>query len=350
MLRCPGCPRAPGLRAMIPFIVRRLVITVFLLLVVSMITFAIFFLVPRLAGQNSYQLAVQYVGRNPTPAAVHAIERKLGFDQPLVVQYGRFVRGIVLGAHYDAGPDKTYCPPPCFGYSFRNQQPVWPMMLSDLPVTASLAFGAAVLWLVFGTAIGVLSALRRGTVFDRAAMGIALAGVSLPIFFTGLVALELFSFKWPIFPNVQYVGLTQNPLLWARNLILPWTTLAFLYAALYARLTRAGMLETMGEDYIRTARAKGLAERNVIVKHGLRAALTPIVTIFGLDLGLLLGGAVLTEFTFSLHGLGLFTVLAIQNNDLPQILGVVMLTAFFVVIANLIVDILYAVVDPRVRY
>ncbi len=350
MLRCPGCPRAPGLRAMIAFIIRRLIVTVFLLLVVSMITFAIFFLVPRLAGQNSYQLAVQYVGRNPTPAAVHAIERKLGFDQPLVVQYGRFVRGIVLGAHYDAGPDKTYCPPPCFGYSFRNQQPVWPMMLSDLPVTASLAFGAAVLWLVFGTAIGVLSALRRGTVFDRAAMGIALAGVSLPIFFTGLVALELFSFKWPIFPNVQYVGLTQNPLLWARNLILPWTTLAFLYAALYARLTRAGMLETMGEDYIRTARAKGLAERKVIVKHGLRAALTPIVTIFGMDLGLLLGGAVLTEFTFSMHGLGLFTVLAIQNNDLPEILGVVMLAAFFVVIANLIVDILYAVVDPRVRY
>jgi peptide/nickel transport system permease protein len=350
MLRCPGCPRAPGLRAMIPFIVRRLVITVFLLLVVSMITFAIFFLVPRLAGQNSYQLAVQYVGRNPAPAAVHAIERKLGFDQPLVVQYGRFVRGIVLGAHYDAGPDKTYCPPPCFGYSFRNQQPVWPMMLSDVPVTASLAFGAAVLWLVFGTAIGVLSALRRGSVFDRAAMGIALAGVSLPIFFTGLIALELFSFKWPIFPNVQYVGLTQNPLLWARNLILPWTTLAFLYAALYARLTRAGMLETMGEDYIRTARAKGLAERKVIVKHGLRAALTPIVTIFGMDLGLLLGGAVLTEFTFSMHGLGLFTVLAIQNNDLPEILGVVMLAAFFVVIANLIVDILYAVVDPRVRY
>src|SRR6266700_7357360 len=350
MLRCPGCPRAPGLRAMIPFIVRRLVITVFLLLVVSMITFAIFFLVPRLAGQDSYQLAVQYVGRNPTPAAVHAIERKLGFDQPLVVQYGRFVRGIVLGAHYDAGPDKTYCPPPCFGYSFRNQQPVWPMMLSDLPVTASLAFGAAVLWLVFGTAIGVLSALRRGTVFDRAAMGIALAGVSLPIFFTGLVALELFSFKWPIFPNVQYVGLTQNPLLWARNLILPWTTLAFLYAALYARLTRAGMLETMGEDYIRTARAKGLPEQQVVVKHGLRAALTPIVTIFGLDLGLLLGGAILTETTFSLPGLGQFTILAIQNQDLPEILGVVMLASFFIVIANMVVDILYAVVDPRVRF
>jgi peptide/nickel transport system permease protein len=335
---------------MIAFIIRRLIITVFLLLFVSLITFGIFFLLPRLAGQNSYQLAIQYVGRNPTPAAVHAIERKLGFDQPIMIQYGRFVKGIVLGAHYNAGPDKTYCPPPCFGYSFRNQQPVWPMLMSDLPVTASLAFGAAVLWLVSGIAIGVLSALRRGTIFDRAAMGIALAGVSLPIFFTGLISLLVFSYKWPIFPNVQYVSFTQNPFEWARNLVLPWVTLAFLFSALYARLTRAGMLETMGEDYIRTARAKGLVERKVIVKHGLRAALTPVVTIFGMDLGLLLGGAVLTEVTFSLHGLGYFTVLATQNNDLPEILGVVMLTAFFVVIANLIVDILYAVVDPRVRY
>jgi peptide/nickel transport system permease protein len=334
----------------ISFIVRRLIVTVFLLLLVSLMTFAIFFLIPRLAGQTSYELAQQYVGRNPTPSAVHAVERKLGFDQPLLVQYGRFVKGIVMGAHYDAGPDKSYCPPPCFGYSFRNQQPVWPMLISNVPVTASLAIGAAALWLVGGTAIGVVSALKRGTVFDRAAMGVALAGVSLPIFFTGLIALELFSYKWAVFPNLQFVPFTENPLAWARNLVLPWTTLAFLFAALYARLTRAGMLETMSEDYIRTARAKGLPERKVILKHGLRAALTPIVTIFGMDLGLLLGGAVLTEFTFSLHGLGLFTVLAIQNNDLPEILGVVMLTAFFVVIANLIVDILYSVVDPRVRH
>jgi peptide/nickel transport system permease protein len=334
----------------ITFIIRRLIVTVFLLLVVSLITFAIFFLVPRLAGQTSFELASQYVGRNPSPAAVRAVEQKLGFDQPLVIQYGRFVKGIVVGAHYDAGPDRTYCPPPCFGYSFRNQQPVWPMLMSNVPVTASLAFGAAVLWLTGGIAIGVLSALRRGTIFDRAAMGVALAGVSLPIFFTGLIALQLFSYKWPAFPDLHYVPFTEDPIAWARNLVLPWTTLAFLYAALYARLTRAGMLETMNEDYIRTARAKGVPERAVIVKHGLRAALTPIVTIFGLDIGLLLGGAVLTEFTFSLHGLGLFTILAIQNSDLPEILGVVMLTAFFVVIANLIVDILYAVVDPRVRY
>jgi peptide/nickel transport system permease protein len=335
---------------MIYFIIRRLIMTVFLLLLVSLITFAIFFLVPRLAGQTTYQLAAQYVGRNPIPSEIKAVEVKLGLNAPLYLQYGRYIKGIVAGIHYNNGPDVSYCPFPCFGYSFRNQQPVWPQLISDAPVTLSIAAGAAVLWLIGGVSIGVLSALRRGSFFDRLSMGVALAGVSLPVFFTGLIALELFSYKWPIFPNVHYVGITTDPLLWARNLVLPWITLAFLYAALYARLTRAGMLETMGEDYIRTARAKGLAERKVVVKHGLRAALTPIVTIFGLDLGLLLGGAILTETTFSFPGLGQFTILAIQNQDLPEIMGVVMIASFFVVIANMIVDILYAVVDPRVRF
>jgi peptide/nickel transport system permease protein len=334
----------------ITFVIRRLIATVFLLIVVSMITFAIFFLIPRLAGQTTYNLATQYVGRNPTPAAVHAMEQQLGLNSPLYLQYGRFLRGIVFGAHYISGPNTAYCPPPCLGYSFKNQLPVWPQMVSDLPVTVSLAVGAAVLWLAGGVAIGVLSALKRGTVFDRLAMSGALLGVSLPIFFTGLISLELFSYKWPIFPNVQFVPITQNPLLWARNLVLPWLVLAFLYAALYARLTRAGMLETMSEDYIRTARAKGLSERKVIIKHGLRAALTPILTIFGMDLGLLLGGAIITEYTFSLHGLGLFTIEAVQNQDFPEIMGVTLLAAFFIVIANLVVDILYAVVDPRVRH
>jgi peptide/nickel transport system permease protein len=335
---------------MIFFIIRRLILTVFLLLLVSAITFAIFFLVPRLAGQTSYQLAAQYVGRNPIPSAIKAVEIKLGLNAPVYLQYGRFIKGIVAGVHYNNGPDVSYCPFPCFGYSFRNQEPVWPQLISDAPVTLSLAIGASVLWLIGGVSIGVLSALRRGSIFDRFSMGIALAGVSLPVFFTGLIALELFSYKWPIFPDVHYVAITANPLLWARNLVLPWVTLAFLYAALYARLTRAGMLETMGEDYIRTARAKGLPERKVIVKHGMRAALTPIVTIFGLDLGLLLGGAILTETTFSFPGLGQFTIEAIQNQDLPEIQGVVLLAAFFIVIANMIVDILYAVVDPRVRF
>ncbi|MGH3250415.1 MAG: ABC transporter permease [Trebonia sp.] len=334
---------------MISFIIRRLISTIFLLVVVSIITFAIFFLIPRLAGQNSAELAAQYVGRNPTHSAIVQMEAKLGLNEPLQVQYWRFLSGIVVGTHYNAGPSQTYCAPPCFGYSFRSQQPVWPQMMSALPVTLSLAVGAAILWLIGGISIGVLSALRRGTLFDRLSMGVALAGVSLPIFFTGLISLELFSYKWPLFPNVQFVALSANPLLWARNLVLPWVTLAFLYAALYARLTRAGMLETMGEDYIRTARAKGLPERTVVVRHGLRAALTPILTIFGMDLGLLIGGAVLTETTFSLPGLGQFAILAIQNQDFPEIMGVVMLAAFFIVVANALVDVLYAVIDPRVR-
>jgi peptide/nickel transport system permease protein len=333
----------------ITFIIRRLIATVFVLIIVSMLTFAIFFLLPKLGGETTYELAIQYVGRNPTHSAVIQIEHQLGLNQPVYEQYWHYVRAIVVGEHYSSGPVSVYCPPPCFGYSFKSQQPVWPQMISDVPVTASLAIGAAVLWLASGVTIGVISALKRGTFFDRLSMGTALAGVSLPIFFTGLIALDLFSYKWQIF-NVTYIGITQNPLQWARNLVLPWICLAFLYSALYARLTRSGMLETMSEDYIRTARAKGLPERTVIIKHGLRAALTPIVTIFGMDLGLLIGGAIITEVTFSLHGLGLFTIEAIQNQDFPEIMGVVMLAAFFVVIANLIVDILYSVIDPRVRH
>jgi peptide/nickel transport system permease protein len=334
----------------ITFIVRRLFGAALMLLVVSMVTFAVFFLVPRLAGQTTDQLATQYVGRNPSPTQVHAMEVKLGLDQPIYVQYGRFLKGIVAGADYNDGPDVTHCPAPCFGYSFKNQQPVWPQMLSALPVTGSLALGAAVLWLVTGVGIGVLSALKRGSIFDRAAMSVALAGVSLPIFFTALLSLAIFRDSVPLFPDAgNFIPFSESPARWAEALVLPWVTLAFLYAALYARLTRAGMLETMSEDFIRTARAKGLRERNVVVRHGLRAALTPILTIFGMDLGLLLGGAILTETTFSLPGLGQFTLLAIQNQDFPEIMGVVLLAAFFIVVANMVVDILYAVIDPRVR-
>ena len=257
----------------------------------------------------------------------------------------------MAGADYNDGPDVTHCPAPCFGYSFKNQQPVWPQMLGALPVTGSLALGAAVLWLVTGVGIGVLSALKRGSIFDRSAMSVALAGVSLPIFFTALLSLAIFRDSVPLFPDAgNFIPFSESPGRWAEALVLPWVTLAFLYAALYARLTRAGMLETMNEDFIRTARAKGLSERKVVVKHGLRATLTPIVTIFGLDLGLLVGGAILTETAFSLPGLGRFAVNAITNQDLPEILGVTLLAGFFVVIANLIVDVLYAVVDPRVRY
>jgi peptide/nickel transport system permease protein len=181
-------------------------------------------------------------------------------------------------------------------------------------------------------------------------MGVALAGVSLPIFFTGLLSLSVFSYGLGITaPGGSYTPFDQNPLQWAYDLLLPWITLAFLYSAAYARLTRAGMLDTMGEDFIRTARAKGLPESTVVVKHGLRAALTPILTLFGLDLGLLLGGAILTESTFSLPGIGKYSVDAVTNNDLPKVLGVVLIGSIFIILANLVVDLLYAVVDPRVR-
>jgi peptide/nickel transport system permease protein len=275
---------------------------------------------------------------------------RLGFTDPIYLQYGRFVKGLVVGADYDTGPTTEHCPAPCLGYSFLTQNPVLPDLLDRLPVTVSLASGAAVLWLVGGVATGVLSALKRGSGFDRAAMGVALAGVSLPIFFTGLLSLSIFSYSlgWTA-PGGTNPMDASTPWEWAYDMILPWITLAFLYAAAYARLTRAGMLETMNEDFIRTARAKGLPERTVVVKHGLRATLTPILTIFGLDLGLLLGGAVLTETTFSLPGIGQYAVVAITNNDLPKVLGVTLFGAFFIVIANLVVDLLYAVVDPRVR-
>jgi peptide/nickel transport system permease protein len=332
------------------FLVRRLLTSVLLLAIVSMAVFAIFFLLPRLVGQTPEGMALRYVGRDATPEAVQGAIRRLHLDDPLPVQYGRFVKGIVAGQDYSLGPQTAHCPAPCFGYSFNNNQPVWGTMVDRLPVTASLALGAAVLWLFSGVAIGVLSALRRGSVFDRAAMTVALAGVSLPIYFTGLVSLSLLAYTWGLFPGGgSYVPFTDNPARWAYALVLPWVTLAFLYAALYARLTRAGMLETMNEDYIRTARAKGLPERTVVTKHALRSALTPILTIFGLDLGLLLGGAVLTETTFSLPGLGKLVIDGIRGNDLPVVLGVTLFAAFFVVLANLVVDVLYAVVDPRVR-
>ena len=257
---------------------------------------------------------------------------------------------MVAGGKFDMGAEKVQCDAPCFGYSFITRQPVWPDLLDRAPVTFSLAIGAAVIWVVFGIATGVLSALRRGSFFDRAAMTVALAGVSMPIFWTGLMGLTFFSYKWKLFvPGGTYTPFLSNPFEWARDLMLPWITLALLFSAQYARLTRAGMLETMNEDYVRTARAKGLQERRVVVKHGLRGALTPIVTIFGLDFGLLIGGAVLTERVFSLNGLGKYAIDGITSNDLPKVLGVTLLAGLFIVIANLVVDLLYAVVDPRVR-
>jgi peptide/nickel transport system permease protein len=334
----------------ITYIIRRLFAAVVLLFIVSAATFSIFYLVPRLVGATPETLATRYVGRAATPETVNLIAEKLGFYDPFWVQYGNWVKGVFVGADYDYGAGVERCPAPCFGYSFITRQPVWPDLLDRVPVTLSLAIGAAILWLAFGLTTGVVSALRRGSFLDRAAMTFSLAGVSLPIFFTGMIALLVFSYKLNLTaPGGTYTPFFENPGEWFYALLLPWIVLALQFSAQYARLTRAGMLETMSEDYIRTARAKGLRERDVDLRHGLRAALTPILTIFGLDFGLLLGGAVLTEQVFSLPGLGKYAVDAITTNDLPKVLGVTLMAATFVVVANLIVDLLYAVVDPRVR-
>jgi peptide/nickel transport system permease protein len=335
----------------IAYFIRRVFAAIVLLLVVSMITFAIFFLVPRIGGQTTTQLATQYVGKDANPAAVAAIKKNLGFDLPLYEQYWHFLKALVNGANYHYGPDPVHCSRPCFGYSFKSHVEVWPQLKSRIPVTFSLAIGAAVIWVVTGVAVGVVSALKRGSVIDRLSMGVALMGVSLPIFFTGILALSVFTVQWPLWSNgMNYVPFTHNPADWAWNLLVPWCSLAFLYSALYARLTRAGMLETMSEDYIRTARAKGLRERDVVIKHGLRSALTPIVTIFGMDFGLLVGGAVITEQVFSLPGMGAYAIQGVQANDLPIVEAVTLVVAFFVVVCNLLVDLAYAVLDPRVRY
>ncbi|MEU9843790.1 ABC transporter permease [Actinomadura sp. NPDC048032] len=335
---------------MFAYFVRRLIGAALMLLLITLVTFGIFFWLPKLAGQSTDQIAAAYVGRASTAEAIEATKERLGLDDPVVVQYGHYLESIVAGADYDAGPVTDHCPAPCLGYSFRSSQPVLGTLLDRAPATLSLALGAAVVWLAGGIATGVLSALRRGSAWDRAAMIIALGGVSLPIYFTGLVSLALFSYTLKVFPGGgSYRPLTDDPLTWFQALVLPWVTLAFLYAAMYARLTRAGMLETMTEDYIRTARAKGLPERSVVTRHALRSCLTPIITVFGLDLGLLIGGAVLTENTFSIPGLGQLALTSVQSGDLPMVLGVTLLTSASIVLLNLLVDLLYAVIDPRVR-
>lgn len=341
-----GVPATAGPRTVLAYLIRRLIAVVVMVLVVLLATFTVFFMLPKWAGQD---IAVLFAGKSSGAEQLAGIRIKLGLDDPLLVQFWDFIKGIPMGRDYANGADVTHCPAPCFGYSFRTEAPVWETLKDALPVTAALAAGACVLWLVAGVATGVLSALKRGTVWDRSAMITALGGVSLPVFFTGMIAMGLFvhTLGWV---KIEDTLTTEDPInIWFETLILPWIVLAFLNAAMYARLTRATMLEVLGEDYIRTARAKGLGEAVVIRRHALRSAMTPILTVFGLDLGVLMGGAVLTESTFNLPGLGLEAVKAISNKDLPVILGVTLCASLAIALANLVVDLLYAVIDPRVR-
>jgi peptide/nickel transport system permease protein len=334
---------------MFQYIVRRTIGAVIVLLVVSILTFLIFQIAPKLLGLN---LAYYYVGKiPPSPAGLKAIDHHFGFDLPVWEQYWNWLHGVLFGRTLNDGSNAlVHCSAPCLGYSYRLNLPVTHMIAQALPIDFSVAIGAAFLWLLFGVTIGTISALKRGSFFDRASMTLALAAVSLPIFFTGPILQLVFAYNLKWLPSSGFIGLSSNPWQWFRHLIMPWVALAFLFAALYARLTRANMLETMSEDYIRTARAKGLPRRTVVLRHGLRAALTPIVTIFGLDFGTLIGTAVITETIFNLHGIGLLSIQAVTRQDLPVILGVTVIASIAVVLANMLVDIAYAFVDPRVSY
>ncbi|MGO9883986.1 MAG: ABC transporter permease [Solirubrobacteraceae bacterium] len=319
---------------MAAYIVRRVLWGIVLIMLVSALTFLLFNVLP---GANPAQLRA---GRDASPIIIAHITKELGLDKPVYTQFYDYMKGIIL--HFN------------FGYSYYTEEPVLPLIMNRLPATLSLTVGAAVLWMLAGIPIGILAALKRGTLIDRGAMGIALVFVSMPVFWFGLVMLFLFADdigRFPIFPGAgSYVGLTTNPVDWFTSLIMPWIVLAGTSAAIYSRLLRGSLIETMGEDYIRTARAKGLPERRVVWRHGVRSAITPVVTIFGLDVGTLLGGAVITETVFDIPGIGRLNYTAIIHSDFPIVQGTVLLAAFFIIFANIIVDISYAYLDPRVRY
>jgi peptide/nickel transport system permease protein len=327
---------------MAAYIVRRIVAMVLMLITLSMIVFLLFNALPADPARLT-------CGKACTPQIIEANRHRLGLDQSLPAQYGHFVKGIFAGRTYGEGTATFECARPCLGYSFRKGQDVTSLIKQTFPVTAQVALGAFFLWMTFGIAAGIFAALRRGTWKDRSVMGVALVGYSFPSFFIGLIFIFFIQIKLQLIGFTGFVKITDNPKQWFTGLILPWITLALLYAAFYARLTRNQMLETMGEDYIRTARAKGLPERTVIGKHALRAGLTPLVTAAGLDLAGLLGGAVITESVFNLPGMGRLAIDAVIDSDLPIITAVTLLVATFIIVANLIVDILYAVIDPRVR-
>jgi peptide/nickel transport system permease protein len=320
---------------------RRLLWVVVLLFAISILSFLMFFLLPG-------DPAAQAVPKGATPETLALISHRMGLDLPVWKQYLNFLHGPdLVGAGHASGVLNW---PPNLGWSFRNQEPVLNTILDRLPVTASLALGGCVFWLLLGFSTGILAALRPRSLADRAAMGFALLGVSAPVFITGIGLLYVFYFKLGWAPAPSYVPFSRDPLAWASHLVLAWVTVSLIFSALYTRMVRSNMLEVAGEDYVRTARAKGLTERRVVLAHVIRSSVTPAVTQLGLDLGGLLGGAIVVERVFGLPGLGGATVQAITGNDLPLIQGVVLFAAFFVIVANLLVDIAYAALDPRVRY
>lgn len=332
------------------FVIRRVATIIVMLFAVSIVVFLLFFVSPNDPAAYTCQ-------QRCTPQIIKNNRAALGLDEPITVQYGKFISGIFVGRTFPDDPvmqkkapqTVTHCPAPALGYSFRYETCVTGEVAKRFPVTLSIAVGAFVIWIACGVGIGIVAALRRGRVFDRAATGASLVAYSLPTFFIGLTLYNIVAVKYGWLPQPEYVPITQNPVQWAAGLIAPWITLAAVYAAMYVRLTRATMIETLSEDFVRTARSKGLPRRTVILKHALRAALTPIVTIAGLDLGTVIAGAAITETVFNMDGVGKLAIDSILQTDLPVIVATVLLASSVVLIFNFIVDILYAVIDPRVR-
>ncbi|GIJ80627.1 peptide/nickel transport system permease protein [Micromonospora phaseoli] len=324
------------------FLLRRALSAVLTLFAVSVLTFLMFFALPRdpVSGMCP---------KNCDPERLERVRQELGLRDPLVTQYAGYLKGIVTGRDL-GGAQGGRCDAPCLGWSYVNNEAVTDTLARVLPVTLSIVIPAAILWLLLGVGLGLVSALRRGTWLDRAAIGFSLAGASFQLYFVGAVLLLVFVYTLRWLPVPAYTPLSTDPWRWASGLVLAWVSLAFLFSAIYARLFRAQLLETLSEDFVRTARAKGLPRSRVYGRHALRAAITPVVTVAGLDVGAALGGTVITETTFGIQGLGRTAVEAVRDGDLPTIMATVLVAAVFVVLANLLVDLLYAVIDPRVRF
>jgi len=317
------------------FLLRRTLQGIFVLWLMTVTVFLIFFV-----GPGPSAVARVLAGRQATAAQVAAVSHRLLLDRPIAVQYGHFVSQLLRGN---------------LGYDYYHGTSVNSVLASSFPITLSLVAGSAILWLAMGLASGIVSAVRTRSLYDRTFTFLALLFYSMPTFVLGLLLIEGLYYQFTIhhigiFPAPgTWVPLTQNPIKWAQALILPWFTLALVSAATYTRLTRGSMLDVFGEDYIRTARSKGMSERRLILRHNLRASLTPVVTQFGLDVGTLIGGVVIVETVFALPGLGYTAITAINQQDLPVVIGVVIIASAGVIIANLVVDLFYAVLDPRVR-
>jgi len=314
------------------------------ILVVSAVVFMIFAILP-------FDPAALTCGQRCTEQIVEANRIRLGLDKPLYEQYFLFISGIFLGRTYGSGSAAFTCPAPSFGYSFNENACVTDMITESLPITINLAVGALILWLTVGVGLGIVAAKFKNRWPDTGSSVFVLLGTSLPTFVTGLALLIWVTIKWKLIPLslTGYTSLIDNPYKYFQYFILPWITLAIAYAALYTRFTRAALLETLGEDYIRTARAKGVGEQKVFFKHTLRAVLAPLITMASLDFAGLIGGAIITETIFNLPGLGRLTLRSVYEFDLSVVLATTILAATVVIVMNLIVDMLYAVLDPRVR-